>query len=360
MVPALLGVSVAQISLLINTQIASHLGAGAVSWLNYADRLMEFPTALLGVALGVVLMPQLAAAQGRERRRRLFGDARLGPAPGVLLALPCAVALLVFPEPLVAVLFHTARSAPTTSPRRRCALMGYGVGLLGIVGVKVLAPGFYARQDMRTPVRIAIVVLVLTQVLNLALRALARPRRPGAVDRPGRAGQRRSGCSSACCAAASYRPMPGWGRFALQVVVGDAARWAPCSRWAAAASTGSACRPRRPAHGLLAACLAGAAVVYFGVLSWRSACSCATSCGASERASGRAPDASRAEALNCIRMTGSAAPSRADRARVFRLAGGRRREPSRCSRRPIASPRTSIPRSTCRRCWPTSTRWPRA
>ncbi len=82
MAPALLGVSVAQISLLINTQIASHVGVGAVSWLTYADRLMEFPTALLGVALGVVLLPQLSAAQARDDTPGLFRHARLGPAPG--------------------------------------------------------------------------------------------------------------------------------------------------------------------------------------------------------------------------------------------------------------------------------------
>jgi putative peptidoglycan lipid II flippase len=103
----LLGVSVAQISLLINTQIASHLAAGSVSWLNNADRLMEFPTAMLGVALGVVLMPQLAAARAAKptrsaTRRMLDWGLRLV----VLLAIPCAVALLVFAAPLVATLFH--------------------------------------------------------------------------------------------------------------------------------------------------------------------------------------------------------------------------------------------------------------
>ena len=99
MAPALLGVSVAQISLLINTQIASHLGVGAVSWLTYADRLMEFPTALLGVALGVVLLPQLSAAQAAATTRaRYSGLLDWGLRLVLLLALPCAVALLVFPQ----------------------------------------------------------------------------------------------------------------------------------------------------------------------------------------------------------------------------------------------------------------------
>ncbi len=148
MAPALLGVSVAQISLLINTQIASHVAGRRVSWLTYADRLMEFPTALLGVALGVVLMPQLAAAQARGDSAALLRHARLGPAPGgaagaALRGGAAASSRL----PLVAVLFHYG----AFQRQRRAADVawrwcGYGVGLLGLVGVKVLAPGFYAAR----------------------------------------------------------------------------------------------------------------------------------------------------------------------------------------------------------------------
>ncbi|MEO8250377.1 MAG: murein biosynthesis integral membrane protein MurJ, partial [Burkholderiales bacterium] len=104
--PALLGVSVAQLSLLINTQIASHLTAGSVTWLNYADRLMEFPTGMLGVALGVVLMPQLSAARARGDAERYSAMLDWGLRLVVLFALPCAVALLLFAKPLVAVLYH--------------------------------------------------------------------------------------------------------------------------------------------------------------------------------------------------------------------------------------------------------------
>jgi len=106
MAPALLGVSVAQISQLINTQIASHLGVGAVSLLTYADRLMEFPSALLGVALGVVLTPQLSAAHARKDEAAYSGLIEWGLRQLMLLALPCAVALLVFAEPLVSTLFQ--------------------------------------------------------------------------------------------------------------------------------------------------------------------------------------------------------------------------------------------------------------
>ena len=167
MAPALLGVSVAQISLVINTQIASRVGVGAVSWLTYADRLMEFPTALLGVALGVVLLPQLSTANGGEDPQQYSDLLDWGLRLVLLLALPCAVALLVFPQPLVATLFHYGAFKAEDVQQTVRALMGYGVGLVGLVAVKVLAPGFYARQDMRTPVKVAVGVLIATQLMNL-------------------------------------------------------------------------------------------------------------------------------------------------------------------------------------------------
>ena len=216
MAPALVGVSVAQFSLLINTQIASHQGVGAVSWLFYADRLMEFPTALLGVALGVVLSPQLSAAQGRGDAASYSGLLDWGLRLTLLLALPCTVALLVFPTPLVAVLFQHGAFGVLEVEKTVAALMGYGVGLLGLIAVKILAPGFYARQDTATPVKIAIGVLVLTQLLNLVF-----------VPFLGHAGLALSiGCAAlvnAACLfvglrrAGVYAPAPGWISFALRV-----------------------------------------------------------------------------------------------------------------------------------------------
>jgi putative peptidoglycan lipid II flippase len=169
MVPALLGVSVAQISLLINTQIASHLTAGSVSWLSYADRLMEFPTALLGVALGVVLMPQLSAAKAANDTAKYSDMLDWGLRLVLLLALPCALALLIFSKALVAVLYNYGAFSVHDVQQTTLALMGYGVGLLGLVAIKVLAPGYYASQNIRTPVRIAVAVLIITQLFNVAL-----------------------------------------------------------------------------------------------------------------------------------------------------------------------------------------------
>jgi putative peptidoglycan lipid II flippase len=221
MAPALLGVSVAQISLLINTQIASHLSPGSVSWLSYADRLMEFPTALLGVALGVVLMPQLSAAKAANDTAKYSDMLDWGLRLVLLLALPCALALLVFSNALVAVLYNYGAFSAHDVQQTTCALMGYGVGLLGLVAIKVLAPGYYASQDIRTPVRIAVAVLVMTQVFNwvlvpyLAHAGLALSIGLGALVNAGwlLLGLRQKG---------AYLPNPGWGRFVLQVLVGCA------------------------------------------------------------------------------------------------------------------------------------------
>jgi putative peptidoglycan lipid II flippase len=167
MLPALLGVSVAQISLLINTQIASHLAVGSVSWLGYADRLMEFPTAMLGVALGVVLIPALSEA---NTKKDVLAYSRLldwGLRLVVVLSVPCAVALGTFAKPLVASLYHYGAFTANDAQQVTLALASYGVGLLGLVAIKVLAPGYYASQNIKTPVKIAVAVLVITQLLNL-------------------------------------------------------------------------------------------------------------------------------------------------------------------------------------------------
>jgi len=220
MAPALLGVSVAQISLLINTQIASHVAVGAVSWLTYADRLMEFPTALLGVALGVVLLPQLAGAKGRQDTEAFSDMLDWGLRLVLMLAAPCALALLIFPTGLVAVLYHYGAFTAADLEMTVRALQGYGVGLLGLVAVKVLAPAFYARQDIKTPVKIAVGVLIATQVMNLALvpwlghAGLALSIGLGALVNAGLllTGLLKSGI---------YKPSPGWARFGAQVLVAN-------------------------------------------------------------------------------------------------------------------------------------------
>ncbi len=262
MLPALLGVSVAQVSLLINTQIASHLATGSVSWLTYADRLMEFPTAMLGVALGVVLLPQLAAAKAADDPVRYSGLLDWGLRLVVLLAVPCAVALLTFAQPLVAVLYHYGAFTVADVQRTASALMGYGAGLIGLIAIKVLAPGFYARQDIRTPVKIAIVVLILTQVLNyllvpyLAHAGLALAIGIGAMVNALflLIGLLRRG---------AYKPSPGWARFGLQVVAASALL-AVFLMWVAMRVNWLGFEGQALQRvGLLALCVLGGVLVYF-------------------------------------------------------------------------------------------------
>ncbi len=168
MAPATLGVSVAQISLLINTNIATWLKPGSVTWLSFADRLMEFPTALLGVALGTVLLPSLSAAHARDDHGGYSALLDWGLRLVLLLGLPAAVGMALLSDGLVATLFHYGRFDAADVGQTRLAVIAYSAGLIGLLSVKILAPGFYAKQDIRTPVKIAIGVLLLTQLMNLA------------------------------------------------------------------------------------------------------------------------------------------------------------------------------------------------
>jgi len=265
MAPALLGVGVAQLSLIINTQIASHLTPGSVSWISYADRLMEFPIALLGVALGVVLMPQLSNAQASGDADAYSSMLDWGLRLVVVLAWPCAVALLVFAQPLVAVLYHYGAFTDRDVAQTTLALMGYGVGVLGLVAIKVLAPGFYAKQDTRTPVRIAVLVLVFTQVMNILLvphlahAALTLSIGLGALLNALwlLQGLRRN---------RSFVAKPGWGLLVLRVVLASAAMGG-CLFYSAGHWDWMAMRVTPWLRiGLMTSVLSASAVVYFATL----------------------------------------------------------------------------------------------
>src|SRR6185436_15962385 len=152
----------------INTIFASFLVSGSVSWLYYADRLMEFPAGVLGVALGTILLPSLskyhADANPTEYSKLLDWGLRVT----LMLALPAAAALAVLAIPLIASLFHYGRFGTGDALMTRQALVAYSVGLVGMILVKILAPGFYARQNVITPVKIGVFTLVATQLMNLA------------------------------------------------------------------------------------------------------------------------------------------------------------------------------------------------
>ena len=229
MAPATFAVSVAQISLVVNTNIASHLEQGSVSWLSFADRLMEFPTALLGVALGTVLLPSLTKANADQNHEEYSSLLDWGLRLTFLLALPSAVGLATLSEPLTATLFNYGKFDARAVTMTGHALIAYGIGLIGLIVVKILAPGFYAKQDIRTPVKIAIGVLVATQLMNLLF-----------VPQLGLAGLALSISLGACLNASLlffglrrrgiYAALPGWGMFLLKLVgalflMGGVALW---------------------------------------------------------------------------------------------------------------------------------------
>src|SRR5690606_20772594 len=166
MLPAILGVSVAQVSLLINTNIATWLQPGSVTWLSFADRLMEFPTALLGVALRPVLLPSLSRAYAQDDAQAYDRLLDWGLRLTLLLGMPAALGLALCSDDLVATLFNYGAFGADDVAQTRLAVMAYAIGLIGLLAIKILAPAFYARQDIRTPVKIAALCLIVTQLLN--------------------------------------------------------------------------------------------------------------------------------------------------------------------------------------------------
>ena len=264
MAPGVLGVSAGQITILVNTQLAAALGDGRISWITYADRLMEFPSALLGVALGTVLLPSLSRHHADADSARYSSLLDWGLRLTFLLALPAALALWLLAVPLIATLYQYGRFTPHDVLETRAALLGYSAGLLGLIVVKILAPGFYARQNMKTPVKIAFATVLVALACSLIL-----------MQWLGHAGLTLATSIGATLNAVllftflrksgAYRPEPGWFGFLARVVValgvlgavlyglaGPAAWWLDARLWTRAAR-------------LALLCAAGA-LAYFGAL----------------------------------------------------------------------------------------------
>ena len=169
MVPALFGVSVSQINLLLDTILASFLPGGSVSWLYYSDRLTELPLGIFAIAIATVILPSLsrdrASAQGEAFSRTLDWSIRLI----LLVALPASVALLVLGRSILTALFQYRETTAFDAMMSAYALAAIATGLTAFMLIKVLAPGYYARQDLRTPVRIGIIAMVANMVFNLLL-----------------------------------------------------------------------------------------------------------------------------------------------------------------------------------------------
>jgi putative peptidoglycan lipid II flippase len=229
MLPAIFGSSVAQINLLLDTVIASFLVAGSVSWLYYSDRLVEFPLGVFGIALATVILPSLsqkhAAADPQDFSRTLDWALRWV----LIIGAPAMVGLLVLAGPILATLFHYGAFDVQDVNMARLSLMAYALGLLGFIAVKVLAPGFYARQDIKTPVRIGIIAMLLNMGLNLVFVV---PMVMFDIEGPHSGLALATACSAFINAALLYRGLrregvltllPGWGMLFLRVLVASVA-----------------------------------------------------------------------------------------------------------------------------------------
>lgn len=169
MLPGIFGSSVAQINLLLDTVIASFLATGTLGWLYFADRLLEFPLGLFGIAIATVILPRLsrehALASADKFQQTLDWAVRLA----ILVALPATLGLLMLAGPIVITLFEYGAYTPHDSAMSSIALMAYSLGLPAFILIKILAPGYFARQDTKTPVRIGIIAMISNMVFNIIL-----------------------------------------------------------------------------------------------------------------------------------------------------------------------------------------------
>jgi putative peptidoglycan lipid II flippase len=169
MLPAIFGSSVAQINVLIGGIIASLLGVGKISLLYFADRLMEFPLGLFGIALATVTLPHLSRQHANESRREFAEIVDWSMKLVLLIAVPAAVGLIILAEPLVATIFYGGEFTVFDLRMTALALQAFALGLIGFSYVKILAPAYFARENTRTPVRFGLIALTVNFVLSVAL-----------------------------------------------------------------------------------------------------------------------------------------------------------------------------------------------
>lgn len=214
--PAIFGVSVAQINLLIGTLIASFLTTGSVSWLYYSDRLVEFPLGIFGIALSTAILPQLSEKHAKGSAEAFSHLLDWALRWVVLIGTPASLGLAILSGPTLCTLFQYGEFGSHDVEMARLSLMAYALGLLGFLLIKVIAPGYYSRQDTKTPVRIGVVALLSNIVLNLLLIAplahagLALATSLSAYLNAGLLylGLRKAGV---------YHPVPGWEGFLMRV-----------------------------------------------------------------------------------------------------------------------------------------------
>lgn len=169
MVPALFGVSVGQINLLLDTVLASFLPTGSVSWLYYSDRLAELPLGIFGIAIATVILPNLSAHRAAARESHFSGTLDWAVRWVLLIGVPSALALVLLAEPILITLFQYGKLTSNDVSMSALSLQAYSIGLVAFMLVKVLAPGFYARKDTATPVKIGIIAMVANMFMNILL-----------------------------------------------------------------------------------------------------------------------------------------------------------------------------------------------
>lgn len=221
MLPAIFGVSVAQINMVVNTVLASFLVTGSVSWLYYSDRLMEFPLGVFGIALATVILPSLARRHARNSREEFSHLLDWGLRWVFLIAVPAAVALVVLSGPLLATFFYRGAFSASDVEMSANALMAFSFGLLGFILIKVLAPGFYARQDTKTPMRIGAISMGVNILLSLLL--VMPLKHVGLALAISLSAFVNAGLLFVTLRRHDvYRPLPGWGVFFARVVLASA------------------------------------------------------------------------------------------------------------------------------------------
>jgi putative peptidoglycan lipid II flippase len=262
--PALLGVSVLQIGLLLDTLLASFLPAGSISWLYYGNRLMDLPQGLLGVALGTALLPRLTALQAGQDGDGFSATLDQALRGALVLGLPAALGLGVLAEPVMATLFYSASFGSGDVASSAASLRAYALGLPAYLAVKVLAPGCYARQDTRTPVRTALLALGANLGLSLALM-LPLAHVGLALSASLAAGLNGLLLWRGLAAQGVLRVRPGWPALLVRVGLATAAMGVVLGAGSPAGAVWLAVGPLRRAAWLGLAILVGASG-YFGVL----------------------------------------------------------------------------------------------
>ncbi len=167
MIPTLFGSSVAQVNLLFDSIIATFLVTGSVSWLYYSDRLLEFPLGVMGVALATVILPSLSQKHAQASTAEFSATLDWALRLALIITIPAAVGLAILAEPILITLFQYDAFQAADVHMSALSLIAYSAGLPAFIAVKVLAPGYYARQDTKTPVKIAVAAMVSNMVLNL-------------------------------------------------------------------------------------------------------------------------------------------------------------------------------------------------